>query len=49
MRSSPIEGQAQCFARSRPDDGGQEVAAGVYFYRLDAGEFSATRRLVKLR
>ena len=31
------------------NDGGQEVAAGVYFYRLDAGEFSATRRLVKLR
>ena len=31
------------------NDSGQEVAAGVYFYRLDAGEFSATRRLVKLR
>jgi len=31
------------------NDVAQEVAAGIYFYRLDAGEFSATRRLVKLR
>ena len=28
------------------DVGGQAVAAGVYFYKLDAGDFSATRSLV---
>ena len=27
------------------DDGGREVAPGVYFYRLDAGEYSSTRRV----
>ena len=31
------------------NDQGAEVGSGIYFYRLDAGEFSAIRRLVKLR
>jgi hypothetical protein len=31
------------------DDGGQSVAAGVYFYRLDAREFSATKRMMLVK
>jgi flagellar hook assembly protein FlgD len=28
---------------------GQTVAAGVYFYRLEAGSFSATKRMVLMK
>ena len=31
------------------DDSGKEVASGVYFYRLVAGKFSATKRLIVLK
>jgi hypothetical protein len=31
------------------DDGGRQVAAGVYFYRLDAGEFSETKRMTLVK
>lgn len=31
------------------DKNGRAVASGVYFYRLDAGEFSATRKMVLLK
>ena len=31
------------------DERGQRTAPGVYFYRLRAGEFAATRRVVRLR
>jgi FlgD Ig-like domain len=31
------------------DDSGRQVAAGVYFYRLDAGEFSQTKRMVLVK
>lgn len=31
------------------NDRGEPVGSGVYFYRLDAGEFSETRALVRLR
>lgn len=30
-------------------DGGQQAASGVYFYRLQAGEYREVRRLVLLR
>lgn len=30
-------------------DAGTPVAAGVYFYRLDTGDFSATRKVIQLR
>jgi flagellar hook assembly protein FlgD len=28
---------------------GEETGAGIYYYRLNAGEFSETRALVKLK
>lgn len=31
------------------DDSGRPVASGVYFYRLDIGDWSRTKRLLKLR
>jgi hypothetical protein len=31
------------------DDGGRRVASGIYYYRLDTGDFSATRRLLVIR
>jgi hypothetical protein len=42
------EGQHRVHWDGRDDTGG-EVGAGVYFYRLEAGEYTATRRLVLLR
>ena len=31
------------------DANGRSVANGVYFYRMDAGSFNATKKLVVLR
>ena len=31
------------------DDSGQEVASGVYFYRLTAGNFADTKRMVLMK
>jgi len=31
------------------DDAGNEVAAGMYFYRIDAGRRSASRKMVLIR
>ena len=31
------------------DGGGARVRSGVYFYRIEAGEFSQTRRMVLMR
>jgi len=31
------------------DDAGRRVAPGVYFYRMKAGRFEATRKLTLLR
>jgi len=31
------------------DQNGKEVSAGVYFYKMEAGEFSATQRLIVIR
>ncbi len=31
------------------DDAGQSVGSGVYFYRLEAGSFAATRKIVVIR
>ena len=31
------------------DDNGKEVASGVYFYKLDAGEFTWSRRMLLIR
>ena len=32
-----------------PDDAGNRVSSGVYMYRLRAGDFTATRKMVVLR
>ena len=31
------------------DDRGRVVATGIYFYRLQAGEFTATRRMTLMK
>ena len=31
------------------DDAGRQVSAGVYFYRLEAGAYGETRRMVLVR
>jgi hypothetical protein len=31
------------------DDRGRTVSAGVYFYRLEAGSFSETKRMVLIK
>jgi flagellar hook assembly protein FlgD len=31
------------------NDAGATVSSGVYFYRLDAGKFSQTRKMVMLK
>ncbi len=31
------------------DDSGRQVAAGVYFYRLEAGEYSETKRMALIK
>jgi flagellar hook assembly protein FlgD len=31
------------------DSNGEQVATGVYFYRLDAGEFSETKRMALVK
>ena len=31
------------------DQNGMSVATGVYFYRLDAGSFTATRKMILMK
>ncbi|MCK4307349.1 hypothetical protein KAW50_03870 [candidate division WOR-3 bacterium] len=31
------------------DDNGKKVATGIYFYRMEAGNYKATRKLTILR
>jgi len=33
----------------KTDQAGQEVASGIYFYRLDAGDLSQTRKMILMK
>ncbi|MCK4255273.1 hypothetical protein KAX35_00170 [candidate division WOR-3 bacterium] len=35
--------------RDGRDDSGKKVASGIYFYRLEAGDYKAARKLIILR
>jgi hypothetical protein len=41
-------GRQEVIWRGR-DDSGRQVAAGVYFYKLDAGSFSETKRMTLVK
>jgi flagellar hook assembly protein FlgD len=45
----PQEAGPQVLQWNGTDDNGRELASGVYFYRLQAGPFHQTRRLVLVR
>jgi flagellar hook assembly protein FlgD len=52
VRTLVEEDQAPNVYRVRWDgrsNGGSEVAGGVYFYRLIAGDFEATKKMVLIR
>jgi hypothetical protein len=43
---SPGKHEIQWYGR---DDNGKEAASGIYFYRLETAEFTATRKMILLR
>ena len=47
--ASAYENQSKAVYWDGRNDLGEQVASGVYFYHLSAGEYSATRRLVILK
>lgn len=47
--SGPVEAGAHTVTWNGRNDQEREVSAGVYFYRLEAGEKSATRKMILLR
>jgi Lamin Tail Domain/FlgD Ig-like domain len=47
--SGPVEAGAHTVTWNGRNDQEREVSTGVYFYRLEAGEKSATRKMVLLR
>ena len=47
--ASAYESQSKAFYWDGRNDLGEQVASGVYFYHLSAGEYSATRRMVILK
>jgi hypothetical protein len=49
LLDGPAEAGRHAVRWNGRDSGGQAVASGVYFYRFDAGDFHATRRVVRLR
>jgi len=49
LRSYESRVTSHSFLWDGRDDAGQSVGSGVYFYRLEAGSFSATQKLVVVR
>ena len=47
--AAPYESQSKAIYWDGRNNLGEQVASGVYFYHLSAGEYSATRRLVILK
>ena len=44
-----LQRQAQDALSETPQTAGQVAAAGTYFYRLDAGKFSETRKMTLVK